>query len=270
MNFSQFIWKLYRLLKDDIALEIHLADHCNLNCACCTHYSPLASETFLNIEELRKDLEEIKKHNAISFFSEIRLLGGEPLLHGELPRIIDCVRSFFPKKKIVLVTNGILLNKINSDFIETCKKNKVIIGVTRYPVKLNIEETVKNYVEKGLDCRIYGDRTGQAAFYQSKLSKNSSSKWRNFIECFDSRCMQLSDGKIFSCPQCAYVKYLNAKSHIKFNIESGDFLPLHKLSFFNLWKFKVSPKPFCRYCFFPKKKIKWKISEMNPSEWLTD
>ena len=37
-------------------LEVHLADHCNLNCRSCDHYSPLSKECFPNFEKVEKDL----------------------------------------------------------------------------------------------------------------------------------------------------------------------------------------------------------------------
>lgn len=33
---------------EDFFLEVNLADHCNLNCQCCDHFSPIAKPTFLN------------------------------------------------------------------------------------------------------------------------------------------------------------------------------------------------------------------------------
>ena len=34
-------------------VEFHLVDHCNLNCAHCDHFTPLAKEYFADIEDLR-------------------------------------------------------------------------------------------------------------------------------------------------------------------------------------------------------------------------
>ena len=33
--------------REEFLLEVNLADHCNLNCQCCDHFSPLAKECFL-------------------------------------------------------------------------------------------------------------------------------------------------------------------------------------------------------------------------------
>ena len=42
---------------EDFYLEVNLADHCNLNCQCCDHFSPIASETFLDFDQYVCDIK---------------------------------------------------------------------------------------------------------------------------------------------------------------------------------------------------------------------
>lgn len=43
-------------------LEFHVADHCNLNCKGCVHFSPLVPrEKFADYETVRQDLLQLKK-----------------------------------------------------------------------------------------------------------------------------------------------------------------------------------------------------------------
>ena len=49
-------WALVRKMAprnvDEFYLEVNLADHCNLNCQCCDHFSPIAKKTFLDFEQI--------------------------------------------------------------------------------------------------------------------------------------------------------------------------------------------------------------------------
>lgn len=42
-------------------LESHLTDHCNLNCAGCSHFSPLSSQNYVSIEQYKKDIQRLAK-----------------------------------------------------------------------------------------------------------------------------------------------------------------------------------------------------------------
>ena len=51
-------------------------------------------------------------------------MGGEPLLHPKLTEIIDATRKILPSTRILLFTNGILIDKLNPNVWEILKKNK--------------------------------------------------------------------------------------------------------------------------------------------------
>ena len=53
-------------------IEIHLVDHCNLNCASCFHYSPVCKPFEISIEGLRK---QIQPFDGIA--DSLQLLGGD-------------------------------------------------------------------------------------------------------------------------------------------------------------------------------------------------
>lgn len=67
----------------DFHFEFHLAEHCNLNCIGCTHFSPLAEPEFLEVEDFRNDIERLSYLTGGNA-RFINLLGGEPLLHPEI------------------------------------------------------------------------------------------------------------------------------------------------------------------------------------------
>lgn len=88
-------------------LEIHVADHCNLDCVACSHESPLMVRRLEDPDRLAEALSALWLHYRAPL---LKLLGGEPLLH---PRIGEVIRaaSAATGARIRVVTNGTLLGR---------------------------------------------------------------------------------------------------------------------------------------------------------------
>jgi len=43
----------YDSVYDGIELEMHIVDHCNLNCAGCNHFCPLAEPFYISLKEFQ-------------------------------------------------------------------------------------------------------------------------------------------------------------------------------------------------------------------------
>ena len=130
----------------DFHFEFHLAEHCNLNCIGCTHFSPLAEPEFLEVEDFRNDIERLSYLTGGNA-RFINLLGGEPLLHPEINSFFKIAREYFPEAKISIVTNGILLPQMDNCFWTSCRENKIVIAVTEYPIGfdyLSIRNKIRN------------------------------------------------------------------------------------------------------------------------------
>ena len=40
-----------------VTVEIQIVDHCNLNCNCCNHFSPLADKWFMELESFETQIK---------------------------------------------------------------------------------------------------------------------------------------------------------------------------------------------------------------------
>jgi molybdenum cofactor biosynthesis enzyme MoaA len=90
--------------------EINVAEHCNLSCRACSHLSPVHPKAFADPAVVARDLGAL----AHSYHAKtVRLLGGEPLLHPDLPSVIDAVRASRVCETITVVTNGILQPRVS-------------------------------------------------------------------------------------------------------------------------------------------------------------
>jgi hypothetical protein len=98
-----------RKVTTKLGFEVSICDHCNLNCVSCEHFSPIADEVFLDIEQYKKNCGRLSEllDGEISW---LHLMGGGPVLH---PHLIDklyiCIEiayikyfnKYFNKKLIV-------------------------------------------------------------------------------------------------------------------------------------------------------------------------
>ena len=112
-------------------LEHHIVDHCNLNCAGCSHFSPLAEPWFEDFEDFKRDFTELSK---VADVGMIRLMGGEPLLHPDVNKFLILTRQLFPNSGIQLVTNGVLLKKRKEEILETCNNANITICISNYGI----------------------------------------------------------------------------------------------------------------------------------------
>ena len=253
-------------------LHIHLADHCNLNCRGCDNFSPLAPEVFADISVVEKDLKRISELSK-GRVCEIQLLGGEPLLHKRVNDFFNITRKYFPYTPIKMITNGLLLPSRNDEFWDCCRKNKIEIVVTKYPIKIDhnaIEQLVKS---KNVKFNFYGrtDIVSKSMQCMPLDISGSQNARDSFLRCSAAnRCIALDNGKIYTCTTIPYIKYFNQKFNQNLEVTENDYIDIHKAeSFDEIMKFLSNPMPFCRFC--NQKEIIWDIgygvSNNNIEEW---
>jgi sulfatase maturation enzyme AslB (radical SAM superfamily) len=91
-------------------IGVFAVQHCNLNCKCCTTFSPIAEKSFLNIESYKNDMAKLAELTG-NKLSNFYVTGGEPLLHPQITEIFSVARKYFPETEIFFMTNGLLLLK---------------------------------------------------------------------------------------------------------------------------------------------------------------
>lgn len=253
-------------------LEIHIADHCNLNCAGCSHFSPLAKHELVSVEEFRRDFErlgEILKHSC----NEIHLLGGEPLLHPDIITLMKIARKNFTHGRILIVTNGILLAQKEENFWQECNNNNIIISITHYPIKLE-EEKIRSLAKK-FDVKFEWYASNDSKSFFSKMPIDLSGKGsiaRNFAACHIANlCVQLSHGRLYCCPFIPYVHFFSEYFSQDIDITEEDSIDIYQEGLNEDAILQRLSKPFsaCRYCKISKMTwgLQWKISEKKISEW---
>lgn len=127
-----------RIPRRSLKFEVHLAEHCNLNCKGCDNFSPLAAEEFLELDEYERDCRRLSDLFG-GKVKKLLLLGGEPLLNPRIEDFLRVSRECFPRGRIIIVTNGLLLPKMTDKFWKNCKKYGIEIEPTKYPVNFDYD-----------------------------------------------------------------------------------------------------------------------------------
>ena len=225
-------------------LEFHVADHCNLNCKYCTHYSPLVKEAvFADYDTFEKDINQLKKY--IYDIGIIRILGGEPLLNPELPRFIRLVRKLYPAAIIDVVTNGLLVEKINDELIDTMKENVAFFHISLYKPMEERAKDVKQFLyEKGIAYTI--SPLNEVFMKTQTLERQEDEDF--FYSCFQATCTCLQDGKIAPCYAPFTTKYFNDSFGKNLPVEEGVDLYGSEMHLSLLKASLLIPMERCHYC----------------------
>ncbi|MDR1400073.1 MAG: hypothetical protein LBJ41_09145 [Treponema sp.] len=234
-----------------LAMGVYATEHCNLNCKCCTAFSPIAKETFLNIESYKKDMVKLAELTG-GKLSSFYVTGGEPLLHPRILDIFGIARDCFPETTISFMTNGILLLKMPKTFWEQCGQYAVSINISRYPIHIDIEK-IK---EKGKVHNIKIDYVGGSDVPVKSMWKypldveGKQPLSRSYDICSQiNRCITMKEGKIYACNTIAGIGHFNQYFNKELEITEEDVLELHKVKEVKeIYEYLCTPKPFCKYC----------------------
>jgi MoaA/NifB/PqqE/SkfB family radical SAM enzyme len=288
-RFSQYIEIAIRFLPDSFYLfalriqswvrlkprkllrfELNIVDHCNLNCAWCDHFSPLAKESYIKVDELEKDFARLSGLTK-GKIEMLHLVGGEPLLHPEINRIIEISRKYFPLGGIKIITNGILLLTMDERFWKTCQTNKVVIAITKYPIKLDMNriiELIRRYSVL-FECYSIGKRKMRKRLLDLSGAQNA---YENFKMCHMSNsCIHLRNGKLYTCAIAPCIKFFNSYFGKQLKIDEKDYIDIYKVNNIEeIFNFLAKPIPFCKYCNLKAIEcgLDWKVSEKDINEWI--
>lgn len=247
-------------------LETHLVDHCNLKCKGCSHFAPLVEgEVFADIGIFKRDMARLRQ--LFDDIYEIRLMGGEPLLHPELLSFFDVARQSFPKARISLFTNGIGLLDMPDIFWKSCADRKILVKLTHYPIKLQIDEIKRKSKEKQVQIKIPDQIKN--FFKHVNISGNSDpqSSFRNCRLMF--KTPQLRDGKIYPCFFPAYVHIFSSYFNLPIYVSDKDFMNiLEEEDPIAILQFLDHQIPMCRWCLERRDFVKWDFSKRDIHEWI--
>lgn len=178
-------------------LEIHIVDHCNLDCIGCSHESPLVPNWFESPNKLKRDLSLLWNWYQAPL---IKLLGGEPLLHPKISEIISIVKMM-TQSRVRVVTNGILLKK---QFKRLYGIDEIHISVYPNTIIHSNDDLIQIAAELSVPVTI--QRFKFFRWHRSPPRNNLNMTKRIFNTCqiyHSWQCHTLRDGWLYPCPTSA-------------------------------------------------------------------
>jgi hypothetical protein len=261
--------------------EVHLSEHCNLKCAGCGHFSSIAEEEFARTDIFENDLIRISNLTK-GDLKYIALLGGEPLLNKDINKFMEISRKYFMDAYIFIVTNGILLSKMDVAFWETARKHNIWIGISPYPIKLDINLIRQFSKQYSVPCGFYqgygiidfgglGDDSGKEMYRWAFDLQGKQNYKVNFMICgLSNMCITLKNGKLYACSLVPHVEHFNKQFGKRLEITECDYIDIYKAKNIDeIMDFLATPIPFCRYCNLNKVTYnhKWSVTKKEISEW---
>jgi MoaA/NifB/PqqE/SkfB family radical SAM enzyme len=266
-------WALSKIrmgTRKSLRFEVYLVYHCNLNCAGCAVFSPLAKEEYLDTASYEQDCKRLSR--LTNGEAEcIRLLGGEPTLHKSLLDFCNITRKYFKQAKIQLVTNGILLPKMEDIFWETCGRNNITIQISRYPLKINMDEIIEKAGLYNVFMEITESKTDEMFHLKLDTDGKQAAK-HSFKNCWvKNSCITLSHGKLYTCSIIPAVEHFNRYFNRGLVSKESDYIDIYRAeSIEEILNFLCKPVSFCRYCDIKGMSYghKWQISKKDIGEWI--
>lgn len=257
--------------RTEIIFEIDLASHCNLNCKCCSQFSPISKKEFLDVRQMERDFARMGElfHGTAE---RIFLIGGEPLLHPQVEDCMTIARNYFPRGEISLFSNGLLLLSQPDSFWQLCKEKEIGITITKYPIHLDYDRIEEKLGQENIRLEYFGDSADFKYMTNLGLDETGSQDIRYSFEHCDeaNQCIKLKDGKLFTCTRPAAIHRFNDYFGKDLKVLEEDYIDIYKAdSACEILEFLAQPIPFCKYCNFNgvKHAMEWGASEKKIEEW---
>lgn len=255
-------------------MVLNILDHCNLRCKGCDHFACIADPYFVPYETIHNDLQRMSELLGAHGIIKMGIMGGEPLLHPDLLKILKDVRLFFPKVIIRLTTNGLLLLRQNDEFWHTCRECNVTIVNTKYPINLDFEEMKKKAKAENVKFMYFedtGEEVVKKSFKKIINLNGDNDPVESFANCHIANYGNfLMEGKFYGCPfSCQSYRIFNKKFGQALDMTDNDYLDIYKITDKQeLFNFAARPKYYCRYCSGLQRNFDWERSKQEMSEWV--
>ena len=247
--------------------EVHITDHCNLNCKGCAHFSNLCEPTFADLGEFEIDMNRMA--NLFSKVEEIYLLGGEPLLHPDVASFCRVARKAFPTSRICLMTNGILVTRMSEEFWMTLADTGVILLCDSYPINLPVDEIDRLGREHGVTVEWTIPREEFFKIPIDLAAKHDPDVSFKRCQGFNN-CPIVRDGHLYPCAYIAYADVFRDYFDLgDLEVSEADSLPIREdLDPERVMEFLTHSVPWCAHCDMSTREFyAWGHSKCELSEW---
>jgi len=205
-------------------VETMITQVCNLSCRGCTNYSDLRHSGYVSWDQGRQWLEQWQ---ARLDFSDIGIMGGEPLINPEWKDWLFGVRRMFPHSQIRFTTNGLLLSR-HPDLMSILEQiGNIVFKITVHVNSVDLEHWIQDWLDRypwqpvqefGINRLHLSDH---GIRFQINRPQHFVSPFRNdyqhmrpwqsdpeaaFARCVQQTCPLLYQGRIYKCSTSALLR----------------------------------------------------------------
>lgn len=210
---SDFL-KKYPIYADDAlnreiilpALEVFITERCTLRCRDCSHLIPRYTKPIdYDIEDITGYLDNVLK--LVGRISDLIILGGEPLLHKEIGKLLEFCYREEKIDDITIISNATVMPDENVFW--TMSKVKARLRLSNYgKYSIRLEQIKKKCEEQDVICFVNDELwTDMGAIYNHEYTKKELREI--FTDCPFAYDLLLLNGYIFRCAHVAHLNNLN-------------------------------------------------------------
>lgn len=221
------------------ALDICITTKCSLHCRGCAH--------LMHLHKKRKDYEAkniISAMNRIfdnvKYIARINLIGGEPFLYNELPKLMSYLSTRHEQFGIVkITTNGTIIPK-RKEIYDSLHHPWAKICISNYQVPQSKANQLKIELDKHhiqWTDTIYDLQEGWYDFGSTEPRHRTQEELKEQYSRCDVEWLSLYNDKIYACPRAAQLDALGLFD------ASNDSVDVYSDNFANdLWEFTYDKK----------------------------
>ena len=242
------------------ALELNAVYTCNLQCEYCAHLGRYIKGQ-VSIGMITEWLHAWR-HKLLPCI--IRILGGEPLLHTDIDRIVYAVHGAWADAHRIIITNG-LVGRYDHQFVRSVLETSTHIWVSVHhdTPKMHdvIDENIAQWRKAGITVAKNMFTAEWRKCYRMEGGKpvpfDTAPKIAWDRCCTQRNCMTLLDNQLYMCPQAALFQYAYNNKYV------GEE-----------WKLSADYKPLPSTCTrrelveFVDRKHEQSICGLCPDQWL--
>jgi len=201
-------------------LEIPITTQCTLRCKECSNLIQYYEKPYqIKYTDIVKDIKRLCR--LTEGIGTLRILGGEPLLHKDLYKIIYYLSRESKIENIQIVTNGTLIPSYK--VLKAMRNNKVSVDISNYKNNsYNIDSLIKvlekNCIKYFVAHELYW--TCQSDFRYRNRSKDQLEKVKH--SCYLD-CISMLNGELHLCPRSSHGNDLSI-----FKVDEQEFFNVRK------------------------------------------
>ncbi len=229
-------------------IEYDVVGHCNLRCYGCTHSSPFYNKYFVDVERFENDLRIIQKTVKTKY---LKLLGGEPLMHGKILELINIAKSIGLSSGLIVTTNGLLLSRQPDEFWKAVDR----VDLSYYPAmrhKIDLPKLKEKAARGGATLNVIDMGSFREPVVDYPIEDDNLIK-DIFKTCVQAKfCITISNGYIYKCATSPFIDAYLQQLDYNTSFKTTDGIPIENDGDMHgkIVDYLTSPEALgaCRFC----------------------